>query len=674
MIFEYPTLKFSTGILFMAQALLSSRHRQEISPDSTSLPRPGDREAYPLISIVIPSFNQGNYLEATLNSLFSQKYPRLDCIVIDGGSTDNTLALLDTYDSMLACRISEPDRGQADALNKGFARAKGEILGWLNSDDTLEPGSLFRIAAAFNDHGRQIVMASHYRLIDAAGHFLQRKENSYHNRTKLIRYWQNNGMSINQPSVFFRADLFNRVRAVFDPNLHYAMDYDLWLQLSQQAGFTVIPDCWANYRLHGASKTGQGFSRFFPEWNRVSRKYRGSWLSLQPYLHLTDFLFWTAKNTGKEPLLIQQDSTAEPTGFTRLTNEENPLVSVIISNYNYGRFLESALNSALEQTYQQLEVIVVDDGSTDDSQQVLSRFQDRITVLFQENSGQAAAFNAAFRKCCGEIICFLDADDCWQQNKVAEIVKKFREQCWGTVFHDLTVEYTDTSKRQRLYSELNKKSLIGGFLYPGFLLGNAVVNFIPSSGMSITRTLAKRIFPLHEQGWQICADTQIAFAAACFAPMGIIDQPLAIYRIHGRNQYSSLQGEKSEQAQVLDLINKQLCLLKFKDLSREMKEELISPMSNFLVLRRWLWMTAPLSMGLLTDLWKKNIYFFKNNPEVYYKKTAIVKFILLDTIIFLFLLLKIPCRRSRLRTIFFTDFAERYRGVFSGKQRPDLKG
>ena len=642
----------------MAPAKPSSRQAVPASSGKT-----GNSDHYPVISIVIPSYNQGTFLKQTLQSLLSQNYPSLQLIVIDGNSSDKSKAILQEHDAALDYWISEPDKGQSDALNKGFARARGKIYGWLNSDDTLQPDSLFQVAAAFADTREQMVMASHYRLIDQDGHFCQRKENRWQGRKDLIRYWRHSGMTINQPSVFFRASLFKQVNALFDTTLEYGMDYDLWLQLSKQADIRIIAGCWANYRLHGASKTGQGFARFIPEWNRISRRYQGSWFSLARYRHGADFLLWTARNTGHEPVIVQQGAAVN--GSPQPVASAQPLVTVIISNYNYGRFLETAIDSVLAQTYNNLEIIAVDDGSTDTSRNVLRRYQDRITVIFQKNKGQAAAFNTAFRACSGEIICFLDADDCWQENKVAETVKKFRQEPCGTVFHDLTLLFNRSAVGQPdspgqeqpiLYSSLHKKTLIGGFLYPGFLTANSAVNFIPSSGMAISRTIGERIFPLHETGWQICADTQLAYAAACFARVGIITIPLGFYRIHGRNQYTSLQKGKPERIQVLDLVNKQRCQLKFQELSKGLAAPLVSPLANYLVLRRWLFLAAPLRPGLIRRLLQENISFFINTDTVYYKKTAMVKFFLLDLMVFFFLLFRIPCKRLRMRRIYHTEF------------------
>ncbi len=627
----------------------------------------------PAISIIIPSRNQGQFLEETIQSLLCQEYPGLECIIIDGASSDNSLEIIEKYKSSLAFHISEPDSGQSDALNRGFARARGEIFGWLNSDDTLQPGSLAEVAAAFTNNDIQIAMASHYRIIDADSTLCQIRENRYSNRQRLIRYWRDQGMTINQPSVFFRAELFHRVNASFALDLQYAMDYDLWLQLTRSADIITVPGCWANYRVHGASKTGTGFRNFIPEWNRVSRKYLGSWLTPQPYCHWMDFFLCLAENCGKEGALLP-DTAHTSTTLSNLTVSKAPLVSVLISNYNYGHFLSTAINSVLNQTYHNLELIVVDDGSLDGSREILDQYRDTITVIFQENRGQAAAFNAGFKKCHGEIICFLDADDYWQDNKVMETVAAFHRQKRGMVFHDLFMDQelrTDrgTAAVPRLYSNLKKNALIGGSLYPDFLTTSAAVNFMPTSAMAISKQVAEQIFPLHEQGWKICADTQIACCAACFAPIGIINKPLGSYRLHSGNCYSNEQVAQSEHTRVLDLINKKLCQLKLNELAGGTIENPPSPMSNYLVLRRWLFMTAPLNLQLLRELFRANTDYFTSNKHVYYRKTARIKFICLDIAVTAALLARIPCKKQRLRALYFSQFAADYTDILA--EKPD---
>lgn len=235
-----------------------------------------DRMNTPRISIVMPSLNQGRFLEAALESVLEQDYTDIELIVIDGGSTDESVGILEKHAARIAFFSSEKDSGQSEALNRGFARATGEILGWLNSDDCYRPGALRQVAAAFADPAVKIAMCSHFGMMDADARVFEQKRNLYSGHKKLIRYWTTGGMTINQPSVFFRREVIDGFDPVLDPGLHYAMDYDLWLRITRQHEIHVVDGHWANYRFHEGSKSGRGFDDFAAEWYAVSRRFWGA--------------------------------------------------------------------------------------------------------------------------------------------------------------------------------------------------------------------------------------------------------------------------------------------------------------------------------------------------------------------------------------------------------------
>lgn len=209
--------------------------------------------AQPLISVVTPSFNQKDYIEETIQSVLTQDYPNWEHIVVDGGSTDGTLDVLGRYRHLRW--ISEKDRGQGDAVNKGFRMARGEILGWLNSDDTYRPGALSIAARELDQsHGRHIVMGR-CEFTDengkATGIF---HPCAYSGRKRLIQVWK--GHSIPQPSVFFRREVLERCGDI-DVSLHYALDYDLFLRFAEHYWFHTVDEVFSTYRLQPESKTVQ---------------------------------------------------------------------------------------------------------------------------------------------------------------------------------------------------------------------------------------------------------------------------------------------------------------------------------------------------------------------------------------------------------------------------------
>jgi glycosyltransferase involved in cell wall biosynthesis len=205
-------------------------------------------------SIVIPSFNQGPFLEECLELLIRQAGDDTELIVVDGGSRDESAPLIRRHARHLAWWCSEPDQGQSDALIKGFARAKGEWLGWINSDDLLLDGALETVRTFLDAHPQAEWVVGGGRMIDAAGRLVR----AYTAPTRPLRAtdlapWTDTWFG--QPGCFFRRDLYERAGGTIATRLHYAMDLDLWLRLGRLAPLLPIPTELGAYRLHDESKT-----------------------------------------------------------------------------------------------------------------------------------------------------------------------------------------------------------------------------------------------------------------------------------------------------------------------------------------------------------------------------------------------------------------------------------
>jgi glycosyltransferase involved in cell wall biosynthesis len=201
------------------------------------------------ISLVTPSFNQGQYLEATLRSVLEQDYPDLEYIVIDGGSSDQSLEIIHRYAARLSYWESAKDRGQSHALNKGFARFHGEIWGWLNSDDLLEPGAISRVAEAFAANPEAGVVYGDCVYVGEDGEsVIEKFSGEPYSRLRHLAH-----RFIAQPSCFHRTEM---VPPTVREDLHYSMDYDLWLGLAARGvKFHYLPQVLSRYRLHQGSKT-----------------------------------------------------------------------------------------------------------------------------------------------------------------------------------------------------------------------------------------------------------------------------------------------------------------------------------------------------------------------------------------------------------------------------------
>jgi glycosyltransferase involved in cell wall biosynthesis len=234
-------------------------------PDDLQAPPLGDT-ALPLVSIVTPSYNQGRFIRETIESVLSQDYPNIEYWVIDGASTDSTLSILREYEGDRRFRwLSEPDRGQADAVNKGWRRAHGEILGWLNSDDTYLPGALRAQAGALVAHPDVGVVYGDAIFTDQHGRPLHRYHARPFDRRRFLHL-----SAIPQPGAFLRRSLVMRYGGL-DTRLHYALDYELFLRLMWVTTFLYTGSLVATYRLHDSSKSVGGYDRMLGETIAVVR-------------------------------------------------------------------------------------------------------------------------------------------------------------------------------------------------------------------------------------------------------------------------------------------------------------------------------------------------------------------------------------------------------------------
>lgn len=217
----------------------------------------------PAITVVTPSYNQGEFLAETIESVISQAGDFvIDYIIVDGGSTDNSIDIIKHYDGLLqrgewpaACRgitcrwLSEKDKGQTDALKKGFRMAHGEILAWLNSDDIYLPEALQTAATYFRDYPDTGLLYGDAHYCDTAGSIIGRYRTENFDLDTLASF-----NFICQPSAFFTREAFEAVGGL-DESLHFAMDYDLWIRIGTQFPCRYLPRFLSKYRLHEASKT-----------------------------------------------------------------------------------------------------------------------------------------------------------------------------------------------------------------------------------------------------------------------------------------------------------------------------------------------------------------------------------------------------------------------------------
>jgi glycosyltransferase involved in cell wall biosynthesis len=231
-------------------------------------------QPWPLVSIVTPSYNQGQFVEETIRSVLLQGYPQLEYVVIDGGSTDGSVEIIARYAPWLAYWVSEPDAGQAQAINKGLARAQGNVLAWLNSDDLYEPGAVAAAVQSLDPRKGPYIAFGDCLFVDEQGqpmHLYRGVDRPFADK---LCYWR--GWSIPQPTVFFARQVLEQTGGL-DESLRLALDYDLFLRFAYHYRFTHAGKVLARYRRHTAAKSGTAWkgtrARFYQEMKPISQRY-----------------------------------------------------------------------------------------------------------------------------------------------------------------------------------------------------------------------------------------------------------------------------------------------------------------------------------------------------------------------------------------------------------------
>lgn len=252
----------------------------------------------------------------------------------------------------------------------------------------------------------------------------------------------------------------------------------------------------------------------------------------------------------------------------------SPLVSIIITNYNYGCYLGKAIDSALNQTYPHTEIIVVDDGSTDNSREIIASYGKQVISVFKQNGGQASAFNQGFAVSKGDIICFLDSDDIFTPIKMEEVVKTFKEcQDIGWCFHHLClVNISESFAKHNDELKNEKVNIVSreNIDFRGEIKKAKLPNFVPAtSGLCFSRSLLNQILPMPEAEGVSISDLYVKYIALALSKGCVINGNLAIQGIHDNNAYTCKSTiEKQKIYGKIDILTAYWIRVKFPELAK----------------------------------------------------------------------------------------------------------
>jgi len=371
------------------------------------------KKACPKISIVTPSFNQGQFLGECIDSVLSQKYPNLEYIIMDGGSTDNSLKIIKKYKKQLTYWQSKPDDGQYPAINEGFKKTTGEIMTWINSDDILHPKSLETVADVFlNFTGVEWIMGRPNGIVPETKQFWIMDDLILWSRENYLKRQYKNPY-IQQEGTFWKRSLWERAGGTLDTNVKLAGDMELWARFFRYAQLYSVDALLGAFRTHSAQKTAISLESYHHEAEGIIDR------EITLYGQSAD----KALLPAPPPITAEQLSALRgetATGVSSIGKDKKPLfkVSAIVSTYNAARFIRGCLEDLVNQTlYQQggLEIVVVDSASEQNEKAVVEEYQKKYRGITYMRTAMRetvyAAWNRGIKAARGEYITNANTDD-----------------------------------------------------------------------------------------------------------------------------------------------------------------------------------------------------------------------------------------------------------------------
>lgn len=523
----------------------------------------------PTIAVVIPSMNQGRFLTEALESVFAQGYPKLEVIVMDGGSDDASPFIIQSYADRLAYWQSATDGGHAAAINAGVRHSTSTLVAWLNADDYYLGDALWvvgRAYAAHPDHGLYLGNGLRHdqrqeRLTPFCRHHLALNRDA-------LRF----GLDyILQPATFFLRAAWEEVGGV-DESLRFCLDWDLLSRVADRHPAVLINEFLAASREHDATKTRTGGMQRAEEIRRWVEARSGQALTPGSVYYLLEAMIDRAQSEEDGPLRahlwdgmrsVQRTfqarwgnldgfpEAADPQDHVFLTIARpaeprrprahptgTPSIGLVVPSFNHGRFLRHALDSALSQEYPRLELSVMDGGSSDGTASILSEYADRLWRCRSHPDGGAAdAINQGLALSRGEILGWLGADDALATDALWHVAEAFaRDPDLDMVFGNAV--FIDEHDHVHIADH--------GWHRTGLYYGEpqtwdripyywTYIHAIPQPTVFFRRRLLERCGMLDEQ-YRFIYDFELFWRFTRVARVAKLERTLAFYRIHSASK------------------------------------------------------------------------------------------------------------------------------------------
>ncbi len=531
------------------------------------------------VSVVIPTYNYAHFIGEAIESILAQTFPIWEIIVVDDGSTDNTKQVVAAYGDKIRY-FKQENSGVCAARNFGVENSSGDFIAFFDADDICFPTKIEKQMAKFAEDAKIGLVHCGMREFNTQGntiryHFEGRKEG-----------WIADEMLLMMPvitasgsSIVVSREVFKAVGG-FDTNLTVGEDWDFCYRVARKFKVGFVPEILVNYRYHGKNthlnlvKMEQSmkiaFEKAFNTDNekilRLRRKSYGGFYQILAGSYFIDGNYLRfAKYSLKSLLLMPENSfyflTFPLRRFRRgrentevineinfsndvlksslpavLDNSITQKISVVIPTYNYADFISEAVESVLAQTFPVFEIIVVDDGSNDNTEEVIKQFGDKVKYIKQRNGGVCAARNNGVENAGGDFIAFLDADDVWFPEKIEKQMAKFAEDTKIGLVHCRMREFdTESGETMRLHLEGEE-----GWVADGLLLFDKTI-IIGCGGSIIVSRKAFETVGGFDTNLKVGEDWDFCYRIARKFKVGFVREILVDYRYHGNNSHLNVR-------------------------------------------------------------------------------------------------------------------------------------